>query len=89
MRFIDRLYMDRPELVEEKSGDLEIRNHDYNTARCPWQRGYESEDEGTAACNNGIRCWQCWKREMPGSSSSPQIDLPDDFLQEILEVCEI
>lgn len=88
MRFIDRLYMDRPELVEEKNGDLEIRNHDYVAARCPSQRGYETEDEGTAVCNS-TTCWQCWKREMPGSSSLPQIDLPDDFFQEVLEVCEI
>lgn len=85
MRFIDRLYIDRPELVEEKNGDLEMRDHDYVSALCPWQRGYETEDEGMAACI-GIACWQCWKREM---SFAEDTDLLDNFFQEILEVCEI
>lgn len=86
MRFIDRLYMDRPELVENRNGRLIVKS--YVEAGCPYQCGYETEDEGRDACFS-IVCAGCWDREMPESSLPPQIDLPDDFFQEILEVCEI
>ena len=86
MRFIDRLYMDRPELVESRNGCLIVKS--YVEAGCPFQCGYETEDEGRDACIN-INCCKCWDRKMPESIPSLQIDLPDDFLQGILEVCEI
>ena len=86
MRFIDRLYIDRPELVENRNGRLIVKS--YLESGCPFQCGYETEDEGMDACVSKM-CGGCWDREMPKGGSLPQINLPDDFFQEILEVCEI
>ena len=70
MTFIEKLKQEHPEAVGNYSG---------GASGCPYDYGYEKEDDKPCEEDLSFLCKDCWDREMPeakpASENSPRLDI--------------